>query len=47
MLLATQELLRVPPTALPKPVPPPSNLLSFFSRYVDQQKLNLLQTKLQ
>ena len=47
MLLAARELLRVPPAALPKPVPPPSNLLSLFSRYVDQQKLNLLQTKLQ
>ena len=47
MLLAARELLRVPPAALPKPVPPPSNLLSLFSRYVDQQKLNLLQSKLQ
>lgn len=47
MLLASRELLRIPAAALAKPVSPPSNLLSLFSRYVDQQKLNLLETKLQ
>ncbi|XP_040414951.1 protein PAT1 homolog 1 [Cygnus olor] len=47
MLLATRELLRIPAAALAKPVPPPSNLLALFSRYVDRQKLNLLETKLQ
>ncbi|KAM7108582.1 LOW QUALITY PROTEIN: protein PAT1 homolog 1 [Ciconia maguari] len=45
MLMATRELLRIPQAALAKPVYP-SNLIS-FSRYVDQQKLNLLETKLQ
>ncbi|NXU47711.1 PATL1 protein, partial [Turnix velox] len=46
MLMATRELLRIPQGALAKPVSTPSNLLSLFSRYVDQQKLNLLETKL-
>ncbi|NXF95060.1 PATL1 protein, partial [Eubucco bourcierii] len=46
MLMATRELLRVPQAALAKPVSTPSNLISLFSRYVDQQKLNLLETKL-
>uniref|UniRef100_A0A8C3KGM2 Protein PAT1 homolog 1 n=1 Tax=Calidris pygmaea TaxID=425635 RepID=A0A8C3KGM2_9CHAR len=46
MLMATRELLRIPQAALAKPVSTPSNLLSLFSRYVDQQKLNLLETKL-
>lgn len=47
MLMATRELLRIPAGALAKPVAPPSNLLALFSRYVDPQKLNLLETKLQ
>lgn len=47
MLMATRELLRIPQAALAKPVSIPSNLISLFSRYVDQQKLNLLETKLQ
>ena len=47
MLMATRELLRIPQAALAKPVSTPSNLISLFSRYVDQQKLNLLETKLQ
>ncbi|KAM6074098.1 protein PAT1 homolog 1 isoform 1-T1 [Chlamydotis macqueenii] len=46
MVTATRELLRIPPAALAKPVSVPSNLLSLFSRYVDRQKLNLLETKL-
>uniref|UniRef100_A0A8C5IPM7 Protein PAT1 homolog 1 n=1 Tax=Junco hyemalis TaxID=40217 RepID=A0A8C5IPM7_JUNHY len=46
MLMATRELLRIPQGALAKPVSIPSNLISLFSRYVDQQKLNLLETKL-
>lgn len=47
MFMATRELLRIPQAALAKPVSTPSNLLSLFSRYVDQQKLNVLETKLQ
>ncbi|XP_030416850.1 protein PAT1 homolog 1 isoform X6 [Gopherus evgoodei] len=47
MSMATRELLRIPEAALAKPVSTPSNLLSLFSRYVDQQKLNVLETKLQ
>ncbi|XP_060627492.2 protein PAT1 homolog 1 isoform X2 [Anolis sagrei] len=47
MFMATRELLRIPQAALAKPVTPPSNLLSLFSRYVDRQKLNVLETKLQ
>ncbi|XP_019412206.1 PREDICTED: protein PAT1 homolog 1 [Crocodylus porosus] len=47
MLMATRELLRIPQAALAKPVSTPYNLLTLFSRYVDQQKLNLLETKLQ
>ncbi|KAF7235984.1 hypothetical protein EYD10_17184 [Varanus komodoensis] len=47
MCMATRELLRIPQAALAKPVSTPSNLLSLFSRYVDQQKLNVLETKLQ
>ncbi|NWS73495.1 PATL1 protein, partial [Crotophaga sulcirostris] len=46
MLMATRELLRIPQVTLAKPVSTPSNLISLFSRYVDQQKLNLLETKL-
>ncbi|XP_038620363.1 protein PAT1 homolog 1 isoform X3 [Tachyglossus aculeatus] len=47
MFVATRELLRVPQAALAKPVSTPANLASLFSRYVDRQKLNLLETKLQ
>ncbi|XP_009994953.1 PREDICTED: protein PAT1 homolog 1, partial [Chaetura pelagica] len=47
MLMATREFLRIPPASLAKPLSTPSNLSSLFSRYVDQQKLNLLETKLQ
>ncbi|XP_042714077.2 protein PAT1 homolog 1 isoform X6 [Chrysemys picta bellii] len=47
MSMTTRELLRIPEAALAKPVSTPSNLLSLFSRYVDQQKLNVLETKLQ
>lgn len=47
MFMATRELLRIPQAALAKPVSTPTNLVSLFSRYVDRQKLNLLETKLQ
>uniref|UniRef100_A0A8D0GWL7 Protein PAT1 homolog 1 n=1 Tax=Sphenodon punctatus TaxID=8508 RepID=A0A8D0GWL7_SPHPU len=47
MFMATRELLRIPQTALAKPVSTPSNLVSLFSRYVDRQNLNVLETKLQ
>ncbi|OBS68393.1 hypothetical protein A6R68_03071 [Neotoma lepida] len=47
MFMATRELLQIPQAALAKPISIPTNLLSLFSRYVDQQKLNLLETKLQ
>uniref|UniRef100_A0A7M4F1P1 Protein PAT1 homolog 1 n=1 Tax=Crocodylus porosus TaxID=8502 RepID=A0A7M4F1P1_CROPO len=42
MLMATRELLRIPQAALAKPVSTPYNLLTLFSRYVDQQKLNFI-----
>uniref|UniRef100_A0A7N4PEK8 Protein PAT1 homolog 1 n=1 Tax=Sarcophilus harrisii TaxID=9305 RepID=A0A7N4PEK8_SARHA len=47
MFMATRELLRIPQATLAKPVSTPANLISLFSRYVDRQKLNLLETKLQ
>ncbi|KAM9768032.1 protein PAT1 homolog 1 isoform 6-T6 [Dama dama] len=47
MFVATRELLRIPQTGLAKPVSIPTNLVSLFSRYVDRQKLNLLESKLQ
>uniref|UniRef100_A0A674JSH0 Protein PAT1 homolog 1 n=1 Tax=Terrapene triunguis TaxID=2587831 RepID=A0A674JSH0_9SAUR len=47
MSMTTRELLQIPEAVLAKPVSTPSNLLSLFSRYVDQQKLNVLETKLQ
>ncbi|XP_042331632.1 protein PAT1 homolog 1 isoform X1 [Sceloporus undulatus] len=47
MFMAIRELLRIPQASLAKPVSTPSNLLSLFSRYVDRQKLNVLETKLQ
>ncbi|XP_030077077.1 protein PAT1 homolog 1 isoform X3 [Microcaecilia unicolor] len=42
----TRELLGIPSASLAKPVCTPSNLLSLFSRYVDTQHLNVLETKL-
>ncbi|XP_051819848.1 protein PAT1 homolog 1 isoform X2 [Antechinus flavipes] len=47
MFMATRELLRIPQATLAKPISTPANLASLFSRYVDRQKLNLLETKLQ
>ncbi|KAK7797004.1 hypothetical protein U0070_009698 [Myodes glareolus] len=47
MFMATRELLQIPQAALAKPISIPTNLVSLFSRYVDRQKLNLLETKLQ
>lgn len=47
MFVATRELLRIPQTGLAKPISIPTNLVSLFSRYVDRQKLNLLESKLQ
>ncbi|XP_033976820.1 protein PAT1 homolog 1 [Trematomus bernacchii] len=43
----TRELLSVPPSSLSPPLFTPPNLLSLFSRYVDRQRLELLQDKLQ
>lgn len=43
----TRELLGVPSSSLSPPVFTPPNLLSLFSRYVDRQRLELLQDKLQ
>lgn len=43
----TRELLSIPPSSLSPPLFTPSNLLSLFSRYVDRQRLELLQNKLQ
>ncbi|XP_030643813.1 protein PAT1 homolog 1 [Chanos chanos] len=43
----TRELLNVPPSSLSPPLFTPPNLLSLFSRYVDRQRLELLQEKLQ
>uniref|UniRef100_A0A3Q1FLF2 Protein PAT1 homolog 1 n=1 Tax=Acanthochromis polyacanthus TaxID=80966 RepID=A0A3Q1FLF2_9TELE len=43
----TRELLSVPSSALSPPLFTPPNLLSLFSRYVDRQRLELLQDKLQ
>ncbi|KAM9700044.1 LOW QUALITY PROTEIN: protein PAT1 homolog 1-like, partial [Menidia menidia] len=43
----TRELLAVPSAALAPPLFTPPNLLSLFSRYVDRQRLELLQDKLQ
>ncbi|XP_069484926.1 protein PAT1 homolog 1 [Ambystoma mexicanum] len=42
----TRELLRVPTSSLATAICIPSNLQSLFSRYVDRQNLNLLETKL-
>ncbi|XP_049426469.1 protein PAT1 homolog 1 [Epinephelus fuscoguttatus] len=43
----TRELLSVPTSSLSPPLFTPPNLLSLFSRYVDRQRLELLQDKLQ
>uniref|UniRef100_A0A8C6TKR6 Protein PAT1 homolog 1 n=1 Tax=Neogobius melanostomus TaxID=47308 RepID=A0A8C6TKR6_9GOBI len=43
----TRELLSVPSSSLSAPLFTPPNLLSLFSRYVDRQRLELLQDKLQ
>ncbi|XP_076001465.1 protein PAT1 homolog 1 isoform X2 [Genypterus blacodes] len=43
----TRELLNVPSSSLSPPLFTPPNLLSLFSRYVDRQRLELLQDKLQ
>ncbi|XP_014880048.1 protein PAT1 homolog 1 isoform X3 [Poecilia latipinna] len=43
----TRELLGVPSSSLAPPLFTPPNLLSLFSRYVDRQRLELLQDKLQ
>lgn len=44
---ATRELLSVPSSSLAPPLFTPPNLLSLLSRYVDRQRLELLQDKLQ
>ncbi|XP_037546048.1 protein PAT1 homolog 1 [Nematolebias whitei] len=43
----TRELLGVPSSSLSPPLLTPPNLLSLFSRYVDRQRLELLEDKLQ
>ncbi|XP_029287784.1 protein PAT1 homolog 1 isoform X2 [Cottoperca gobio] len=43
----TRELLSVPASSLSPPLFTPPNLLSLFSRYVDRQRLEVLQDKLQ
>ncbi|TKS69349.1 Protein PAT1 -like protein 1 PAT1-like protein 1 [Collichthys lucidus] len=43
----TRELLSVPSSSLSPPLFTPPNLLSLLSRYVDRQRLELLQEKLQ
>ncbi|XP_019899527.1 protein PAT1 homolog 1 isoform X2 [Esox lucius] len=43
----TRELLNVAPSSLAPPLFTPPNLLSLFSRYVDRQRLEQLQEKLQ
>ncbi|XP_051559480.1 protein PAT1 homolog 1 isoform X2 [Myxocyprinus asiaticus] len=43
----TRELLKVPSSVLSSPMFTPPNLVSLFSRYVDRQRLELLQEKLQ
>lgn len=43
----TRELLSVPPSSLSPPLFTPPNLFSLFSRYVDRQRLEQLQDKLQ
>ena len=43
----TRELLSIPSSSLSPPLFTPPNLLSLLSRYVDRQRLELLQDKLQ
>ncbi|XP_054634679.1 protein PAT1 homolog 1 isoform X1 [Dunckerocampus dactyliophorus] len=43
----TRELLSIPSSSLSSPLFTPPNLLFLFSRYVDRQRLDLLQEKLQ
>ncbi|XP_028668239.1 protein PAT1 homolog 1 isoform X2 [Erpetoichthys calabaricus] len=43
----TRELLKIPAASLARPAFTPASLLSLFSRYVDRQRLNLLEDKLQ
>ncbi|XP_020512423.1 protein PAT1 homolog 1 [Labrus bergylta] len=43
----TRELLSIPSSSLSSPLFTPPNLLSLLSRYVDRQRLELLQDKLQ
>ncbi|XP_039623278.1 protein PAT1 homolog 1 isoform X3 [Polypterus senegalus] len=43
----TRELLKIPAANLARPAFTPPSLLSLFSRYVDRQRLNLLEDKLQ
>lgn len=47
MFSVTRELLSIPSSALAPPLFTPPNLLSLLSRYVDRQRLELLQDKLQ
>uniref|UniRef100_H3A6F1 Protein PAT1 homolog 1 n=1 Tax=Latimeria chalumnae TaxID=7897 RepID=H3A6F1_LATCH len=47
VLGVARELLKIPQSSLTKPTFTPANLLSLFSRFVDRQSLNLLETKLQ
>ncbi|XP_077575665.1 protein PAT1 homolog 1 [Stigmatopora nigra] len=42
-----RELLSVPSSSLSSPLYAPANLLSLFSRFIDRQRLDLLQEKLQ
>ncbi|XP_061628100.1 protein PAT1 homolog 1 isoform X5 [Phyllopteryx taeniolatus] len=43
----TRELLSIPSSSLSSPLFTPTNLLTLFSRFIDHQRLDLLQEKLQ
>ncbi|XP_037110390.1 protein PAT1 homolog 1 isoform X2 [Syngnathus acus] len=43
----TRELLSIPSTSLSSPLFTPTNLITLFSRFIDRQRLDLLQEKLQ
>ncbi|XP_019735250.1 protein PAT1 homolog 1 isoform X1 [Hippocampus comes] len=43
----TRELLSIPTSSLSSPLFTPTNLIALFSRYIDRQRLDLLQEKLQ
>nr|XP_049577481.1 protein PAT1 homolog 1 isoform X4 [Syngnathus scovelli] len=43
----TRELLSIPSTSLSPPLFTPTNLITLFSRFIDRQRLDLLQEKLQ